>query len=139
MAMTTRTTMDETRRRRGRKPVPADQQRRHPVTCRLTDAELVRVDAARGAVTRGAFLRRAALAAPPRVVPEVNRAAWVELARLSANLNQLARHLNEGRLGALPEWQPDELRAAVDRLRADLIGLDLDDGPDDGGCDEGED
>lgn len=110
-------------RKRGRKRVPESQQRRHPVTCRLTDAERDHVDASRGSVTRGEFVRRAALSAVPRVVPEVNREAWVELARLSANLNQLVRHLNERRPGTPPSVTLDELRDAVVRLRADLIGL----------------
>lgn len=117
--------MTESTRKRGRKPLPEAEQRRHPVTCRLTDAERDHVDASRGKVTRGEFIRRAALKAAPRVVPEVNREAWVELARLSANLNQLLRHLNERRPGTPPPAQIGQLQAAVTRLRADLIGLDL--------------
>lgn len=120
--------MTQSTRRRGRKPIPEAEQRRHPVTCRLTDAERDHVDASRGSVTRGEFIRRAALSAAPRVVPEVNREAWVELARLSSNLNQLVRHLNERRPGATPPAQLDKLRAAVVRLRADLIGLEVPDG-----------
>jgi hypothetical protein len=120
--------MTESTRKRGRKPVPEAEQRRHPVTCRLTDAERDHVDASRGSVTRGEFIRRAALSAPPRVVPEVNRAAWVELARLSANLNQIARHLNEGGAETPAQGQLAELRDAVVRLRADLIGLEVPDG-----------
>lgn len=126
---------DAPSRRRGRKRISAADQRRHAVTCRLTDAERDHVDASRGAVTCGEYLRRAALDAPPRVVPELNREAWVELARLSSNLNQLVRHLNERRPGQRPPSQITELQAAVDRLRADLIGFDSHDG----GRDEGED
>lgn len=111
-------------RKRGRKRVPESQQRRHPVTCRLTDAERDQVDASRGSVTRGEFIRRAALSAAPRVVPEVNREAWVELARLSSNLNQLVRHLNQKAPdGPRPPAKLKELQEAVVRLRADLIGL----------------
>jgi len=90
------------------------------------------VDASRGQVTRGEFIRRAALSAPPRIVPAVNRAAWVELARLSANLNQLVRHLNEHRPGTSPPVKLDELMTAVVRLRADLIGLEVPDGQGEG-------
>lgn len=120
--------MPDSIRKRGRKPIPDSEQRRHAVTCRLTDAERDHVDASRGRVTRGEFLRRAALSAPPHVVPEVNRAAWVELARLSANLNQIARRLNEGGAETPAPSQLAELRDCVVRLRADLIGLEVPDG-----------
>lgn len=114
---------DRPPRKRGRKPIPESEQRRHGVTCRLTDAERDFVDSARGSVTRGEYIRRAALDAPPRVVPEVNREAWAELARMSANLNQFMRHLNAGQKPTATV-RLQELRDAVDALRADLIGLD---------------
>lgn len=109
-------------RKRGRKPVPKDRQRRHAVTCRLTDAELARVDAARGEVSRGEYLRLAALKVPPRVVPEINREAWSDLARASGNLNQLARIANEqgkvsGRDGLI------EMRDNVEAVRRLLLGI----------------
>lgn len=98
-------------RKRGRKKLRLDQARRHAVTCRLTDAELDRVDLGRGAdlvdpdrkaaISRGEYIRLAALKAPPRVVPEINREAWVELARTAANLNQaMAAYNAKGNLKA---------------------------------------
>lgn len=120
--------MTERTRKRGRKPIPKADQRRHAVTCRLTDAERDHVDASRGSVTRGEYIRRAALIAAPRVVPAVNREAWVELARLSGNLNQLVRHINEGRSYPQPSVDLADLQDAVVRLRADLIGLEASDG-----------
>ena len=49
-------------------------------------------------VTPAQWLRQAALVRrlPPAPVPAVNREQYVELARLSANLNQLAWHANRG-------------------------------------------
>ncbi len=77
------------------------------------------------------FLRRSGLQlAVPRPVPAVNRAAWSELARSTANLNQLAHHLNEsritGRAGHLDaDVLREELRAMDNRIedvRRRLIG-----------------
>ncbi|MBF0306844.1 MAG: plasmid mobilization relaxosome protein MobC [Alphaproteobacteria bacterium] len=55
-----------------------------------------------------------------------NRAAWIELARTTANLNQIAKHANErGELAIGGELV--ELRRAIERLRAELIGAIYDD------------
>jgi len=110
------------RRGPGRKALPSDQQRRHAVTCRLTDAERDQVDAARGKVTRGEYLRLAALAEPPRVVPEINREAWAELARASGNLNQIARVANEqGHIRGRDALY--EMRDKVEAVRRLLLGI----------------
>lgn len=119
---------DTPKRRHGPKPKPLHEQRRHAVSCRLTDAELATVDRRRGAVSRGEWLRRAALSKPPRVVPEINKVAWSDLARAAGNLNQITRALNEGRLPAKDAAQAGraimEVRAKLDELRRQLIGLD---------------
>lgn len=95
--------------------------RKHPVTCRLTDEEKAKVDQLRGAITRGEWLRRTALGRPPRMVPELNRQAWLELARLAGNLNQLAQAVNQGRKD-LPQVDFEALRALTQQLRLELIG-----------------
>lgn len=115
------------KRRRGPVPRPAEELRLHSVSCRLTDAELATLDERRGEVSRGEWLRRAALSQPPRVVPTINKEAWSELSRTASNLNQLTRALNEGR------WQSGDREAAQKSLRmvwdqlkvvrAQLIGL----------------
>lgn len=102
-------------KKRGRRP--AAEPRQHPVTCRLTDAELVRCDAARGELTRGEWLRIGALDSLPVVVPALNREAYAELARAAANLNQIAKRINGGDLVEL-----DQVRAELADFRLALIG-----------------
>lgn len=100
------------KRRRGPKPRPPEELRVHSVSCRLTDDELAALDERRGEVSRGEWLRLAALSKPPRIVPTLNATAWSELSRTASNLNQLAKALNEGR------WAVDDRRAAIKSLTA---------------------
>lgn len=124
---------EQKKRRHGPKPKPASEQRRHPVSCRLTDAELARLDARRGQVSRGEWMRLAALGKPPRIVPEVNKVAWADLARAAGNLNQITRAINEGRLPVkdVPSVGKVvmDVRAQLDAVRRHLIGLEV---PDEG-------
>lgn len=117
---------DEKKRRHGPAPKPAAEQRRHAVSCRLTDAELVRLDELRGEVSRGEWLRLAAMSKPPRIVPTVNKVAWADLSRVAGNLNQLNRAINEGKLttkdAAGAGRMLMDLQAQVDQLRRALIG-----------------
>lgn len=116
------------KRRHGPKPKPLHEQRRHAVSCRLTDAESELLDARRGNVSRGEYLRLAALKAPPRVVPEINKVAWSDLSRAASNLNQLTRAINEKKwpLENAPsaEQTLTYLRASLNEVRAKLIGTD---------------
>ncbi len=109
--------MTEVKRRRGRKLLPDEDLRKHQVGCRLTDAEAEHVDRLRGEVSRGEWLRRAALGRPPCIVPPLNREAWLTLARAAANLNQIAHALNIG-----DELPLGEVRAMLDAFRRGLIG-----------------
>lgn len=115
------------KRRRGPTPLAEADQRRHGVSCRLNDAEIAILDQRRGKISRGEWLRVAALAQPPRIVPEVNKVAWADLARAAGNLNQLVRAINEGRLHVedLPSANKAlmDLRAQLDAVRRLLIGL----------------
>lgn len=84
---------------RARQGQPVDQAdlRSHCVSVRLNKSELADLDERREGtgMQRGEWLRAAALSAVPTPIPPLNRQAWAELARSSANLNQLTRHLNE--------------------------------------------
>jgi len=120
--------MLERKRRHGPRPKPDDEARVHGVSCRLTHDELAELDRRRGKVRRGEWLRLAALSAPPRIVPEVNKVAWADLAKASSNLNQLARAVNEGRLTTSDAVGASALllsmRASIESVRASLIGDD---------------
>jgi len=116
-------------------PLDATDKRGYTVSVRLNDAELARLDSQRDAVQmqRGEYLRAAALHRLPPTIPEVNREAWAALARTAANLNQIARHLNEGQRGdgerigkALGLQLSAELANCLRLLvlvRGDLIGV----------------
>lgn len=100
--------------------VSADAKRTHTVSTRLNQEELSWLDEARSKVKmkRGEFLRSAALYKLPPTVPEINRQAWVELARCGSNLNQISRRLNEGD----PLLRNmEELKVLVMNLRASLM------------------
>ena len=121
---------DEKKRRHGPAPKPAAAQRRHAVSCRLTDAELARLDELRGGVSRGEWLRLTALSKPPRIVPEINKIAWADLARAAGNLNQVTRAINEGKLPVKDAPSVGravmDVRAQLDVVRRLLIGLEDD-------------
>lgn len=114
--------VDEAKRRKhGPDPLSAEEKRGHTVSVRLNVAELSRLDDARSPLQmqRGEYLRAAAFQQLPRPIPEINRQAWGELARLSANLNQLTRHANAAPLAL----DLEATRQALADLRRKLIGV----------------
>ena len=76
-------------------------------------------------MTPAHWLREAALARrlPSPPVPSINREQYAELARLAANLNQLARAANEGRPVTVADALLQRLTAEVNRLRLGLLGM----------------
>ena len=80
--------------------------------------------AAHMGVTPAQWLRQAALSRrlPSPPVPAINRAAYAELARLSANLNQLAWHANRGESVQVDADLLRRLAFEVRQLRLALIG-----------------
>ncbi len=131
------------RGRRGPKPKPLEELREHCVSVRLNPAELERLDALRGRLQRGHWLREAALGrgarggVEGRTIPELNREAWTKLGRLSANLNQLTRAVNEGRAAAGLAGVLATTRDLLRVVRAQLLGVAV--GRKRGGPSEGED
>ena len=93
--------------RRGPEPLPVAELRTNTVSVRLNAFELAALDAQRAPVhmQRGEYLRCAALHRLPPTIPSVNRLAWVDLARASANLNQISRRQAEAERGA-PDAPP---------------------------------
>jgi hypothetical protein len=87
---------------------------------RLNQEELKIVEekASQAGVTAHEWARYAALERDPpkrKIIPELNREAWLELARLMATLN-----------GAIWRFQPggeDSLRAAVESVRGELADV----------------
>jgi hypothetical protein len=71
------------------------------------------------------WLRTAALSRrlPPAPVAAINRAQYVGLARLAANLNQLTRLANEGRQVTVATGLLERLLAETQRLRLSLLGV----------------
>ncbi len=111
--------------RRGQPPKPRSERRTHCVSVRLSIAELADLDERRGPYTRGRWMRMAALSQVPPTIPVVNREAWLELSRAAANLNQLARHLNEG-----AQSDTERIMSELREFRAALLGIRFDDGDD---------
>jgi hypothetical protein len=110
--------------KRGPKPKSEEEKRKHPVTCRLTDREMEQLDKGKPEnMTRGEWLRTKALKRKlPRSIPEINRQAYTNLARLAGNLNQYIKAINQGRAtGPAPEL--NFLYDEVQKLRGQLIGL----------------
>lgn len=91
-------TAAQPRAKRGPKPKTVDAIRAHLIACRLTTPELAQLDAGRPAgVTRGARLRALALARQvPASIPTLNLKTVAQLAKLSANINQVAKRANAG-------------------------------------------
>jgi len=93
---------------------------------RVTPAELeaLTVKAEQMGMTQAHWLREAALSRrlPSPPVPAINREHYAELARLSANLNQLARLANSGQPVAVADALLQRLAGEVGRLRLALIG-----------------
>ena len=121
----------DTRRRRPGRPAKAVGDRRDDwITVRVNGAEraLLEARAAAAGLDIGAYVRAAGLRRRiVGVVPTVNRGAWGELARTTANVNQIAAHLNGG--GRFDERGTprvaqalDAVRDELDRLRSVLIG-----------------
>lgn len=101
--------------RRNREP---SELRSHCVSCRMNDSEIAQLDARRGKYARGEYLRLALNSAlPPPAPPEINREAWVTLAKAAGNLATMATAMRGG------EYVPlDEITTAIADFRRELIG-----------------
>ena len=69
-----------------------------------------------------AFIRKAAMGQRVSTVPMGNAARWASLSRLSANLNQIARHLNSGQVDGIDVETVEHLLDEVRALRLELLG-----------------
>lgn len=111
------------RRNRGGRP-PLENARTRQVMVRLTEDEYANLFTKAKERGIAEYLRATGLNKKPNlrnIVPDINAEAWVELARVAGNLNQLARHANEG-LVVSSQLTPvlDTLYGEVIRLRESL-------------------
>ena len=103
---------EDRKARRGPRRLPQGELRDHTVSVRMNHDELTELDRQRhvgGGYLRGEWLRMAWRDQQPETrIPAVNQQAYAALARSAANLNQIARYLNEGgdlrgRMGLIEE------------------------------------
>ena len=125
------TAMDDTApRKRGRGGRPRNEPgtvRDVTIGVRVSPAEFAAVKAKADAMSMAPahWMRQAALTRrlPSLPVPESNREQYAELARLAANLNQLAKAANDGRAVSVNDALLQRLAVEVKRLRLALLGL----------------
>ena len=93
---------------------------------RVSPAELqaLQVKADQMSMTPAHWLREAALSRrlPSPPVPPINREQYTELARLSGNINQLAKLANSGQSVTVADALLQRLAGEVGRLRLALLG-----------------
>ncbi|MBS0014244.1 MAG: hypothetical protein KFF46_09765 [Desulfobacterales bacterium] len=113
--------------KRGPTPKAKAELRRHPITCRLTDVELDRLDRGRPEkMTRGEWLRTKALKRKlPRQIPELNREAWTTLSTAVSNVNQLSKSINQGTRSELAAADLADLIAQIQAVRLQLLRGDV--------------
>lgn len=118
-------------RRVGRPKKSPAEKRIYEVGCWLNEAELAAVD--KGCVERnirrGEFLRSSCLNVLPPVVPAINIKAWRDLARTTANINQIAASLNKSSAAKSVNGRKvmeamHETLEQVALLRASMLGVD---------------
>lgn len=71
------------------------------------------------------YIRDLAFDRHPPVVPEINRQAWVSLAKLAGNLNQISHAINAGNIIQTTTGIIEllvQIRGEITTLRGDLIG-----------------
>lgn len=108
----------------GVRPKQVTELRKHQVNARLTSAELSELDQGRPEkVTRGSWIRIRALGSKlPRPIPKINRQAWTQLSTAVANLNQLTKAVNQGRVSGVTSAELTELANHIQAVRLQLLG-----------------
>ena len=91
----------------------------------LSEYDSLRAKAEQMGITPAQWLRQAALSRrlPSPPVPAINRKQYAELARLSANLNQLTRLANGGQGVTVDTARLQRLSIEVGQLRLALWGI----------------
>lgn len=112
------------RRQRGRQRLADHDKREHCFSVRVNAEEQAIINRLRGRMRAGEYLRLAGLKKLPSAVPELNRQAWVKLAPLAGNMNQIAALLHRGLPVDAEAVQHDiqALISAIEGLRLGLLG-----------------
>ena len=98
--------------KKGRKTKTVELKREHGVSSRLNSAELLSLDAARGRMRRGEYLRNAAFGQLPAPIPATKLEAWRVLSEVAGNLATVATAMRAGEYKHL-----DEVKHVLDDLR----------------------
>ena len=101
------------------------EKRKIQVKTMLSGQEAVVLDARRGRISRGAYLRLAALNSLPPKVPEINLAAWNEISRAAGNLATLATAMRQGHYAELEAIRSELCRFRVALLRGTPVSYHL--------------
>lgn len=102
--------------------LPQHEIRTHCISVRLNEEELNILNNKRGEYKKGEWLRMASLNTLPPVLPEINRAAWVELGRLAQDLNHLLKLLdNKSPDSELTRTELFAVRRQIKTLREHLM------------------
>lgn len=108
--------------RRGRRRLAGEAKRAHCYSVRANVDEQKAIEAKRGKLPAGEFLRLAAIGFQPvPAVPAINEQAWTELSRVGSNLNQIAKRLN----GSDAAREATQLLDVLRELRFALHGAKL--------------
>lgn len=111
-------------RKFGPDPLPKNQLRSHRVSVYLSVAERTKLARLSGGNRQiAAYLRDAGLDRIPPQIPLLNREAWIELARLAANFNQLAHRANEGKSVCVDSELLELVSNLLSEVRRNLIGV----------------
>lgn len=106
------------------RPLLKSSELRTRVDCYFSPSERSQLEAKAKLAGLGlsSFIRETALGRPINVLPTINAERWGELARTTANLNQLVHHLNEGTAYGVDVALLLRLMHEVQALRTELIG-----------------
>lgn len=98
---------------------------RKPVEFYLAEneRETIEAKAREAGLPLSSFVRKAALGQKVATVPQPNAAKWEQLARLSANVNQIARAANAGTVVSVDGELLREVATLVRHLRLNLVGV----------------
>lgn len=118
--------MEEIDKRKGGRP-RSDDPRIRPVGFKCTDSEIEKLArlAEEYQTTIGEFCRVKSLGSrmPKVPVPKINIEKYQELSRLSSNLNQLMKAINEGKINNVECDFVRKIYDEVANLRKELINL----------------